>query len=93
MVDREVIWLPRVRRKLVQFRSEHFTREETLDFISQLILETEDFLSNPVLSRTYLEEIGQYKGLSRVLIKKFRVYFLNKNGQITIVAILFPGEK
>ncbi|GEM_PF-6041936 len=37
MEDRNVIWLPVVQNKLSQYRSEYFTPEETLDFISQMI--------------------------------------------------------
>lgn len=70
MNDRNVVWLPSVRSKLLQFRNERFTPEETL-----LYMETERLLKNPVLGRTYTEEAGDYKGVSRVLIRKFRVYF------------------
>ncbi|MHA6480983.1 GNAT family N-acetyltransferase [Paenibacillus sp. strain BS8-2] len=61
MNDRNIIWLPSVRSKLIQFRSDRFTPEETLDFISQLVLEAEDFLGNPVIGKTYREELGVYK--------------------------------
>jgi hypothetical protein len=75
MKSRKVVWLPVVRDKLVQFRSIRFTPEETFDFISQLVLETEDLLRNPVLGKTYTEELGKYKGISRIVVRKFRVYF------------------
>lgn len=93
MEDRNVIWLPVVRNKLSQYRSEHFTQEETLDFISQVIIEIDALLKNPVLTQTYTEEFGLYKGLSRIVIKKFRVYFKANEDGIIILAILFPGEK
>lgn len=92
MDSRNVIWLPVVRDKLVQFRSIRFTPEETLDFISQLVLEIEHQLKNPVVGKTYTEEFGKYKGISRIALKKFRVYFQQFNNEIIIVAILFPGE-
>ncbi|ODG91560.1 hypothetical protein BED47_07120 [Gottfriedia luciferensis] len=90
---RNVIWLPNVRNKLTQFRSIRFTPEETFDFISQIVLETEDLLKNEVIGKAYTEEFGNYKGISRVVIKKFRIYFERVNNDIVIVAIVFPGEK
>lgn len=89
---RNVIWLPRVKRKLIRFRSARFSPEETLDHISQTILEVEALLSNPVLGRSYIEEMGHYKGVTRVVVNKFRIYYEQVNGEITIVAVLFPGE-
>ncbi|WP_084006922.1 type II toxin-antitoxin system RelE/ParE family toxin [Gottfriedia luciferensis] len=93
MIFRNVIWLPNVRNKLTQFRSIRFTPEETFDFISQIVLETEDLLKNEVIGKAYTEEFGNYKGISRVVIKKFRIYFERVNNDIVIVAIVFPGEK
>ncbi|KQL33761.1 hypothetical protein AN960_19070 [Bacillus sp. FJAT-25509] len=90
---RNVIWPLNVRNKLTQFRSIRFTPEETFDFISQIVLETEDLLKNEVIGKTYTEEHGNYKGISRVVIKKFRIYFEMVNNDIVIVAIVFPGEK
>jgi len=40
---RNVIWTPIVKEKLMEFRSERYTSEETLGFISRFIKETEDF--------------------------------------------------
>lgn len=37
MSTRSIIWPPKVRRKLIQFRNERFTPEETFDFISQMV--------------------------------------------------------
>jgi hypothetical protein len=48
----------------LQFRSERFAAEETLDFIYQLILEIEELLKNGVVTQTYIEEFGAYRGLS-----------------------------
>jgi hypothetical protein len=69
-----IIWTPAVMGKLIQFRSERFTPEETLDFIFQLILETEELLGTDVIGKSYTEEIGKYKGISRIVVKRFRVY-------------------
>lgn len=93
MNDRNIIWLPNVKEKLVQYRSARFSAEETLDFISQIILETEDLLRNPVIGRSYTEEFGEFKGISRIVIKRFRIYYQLVKNDIVIVAILFPGEK
>ena len=93
MNDRKVVWLPSVRSKLLQYRNERFSSEETLVYISQIVMETERLLKNPVLGRTYTEETGDYKGVSRVLIKKFRIYFEQIHNDFVIVAILFPGER
>ncbi|OAS21463.1 hypothetical protein [Paenibacillus oryzisoli] len=92
-MNRSIIWLPTVRAKLIQFRSERFTPEETFDFISQVVLEVEDYLMNPIIGKTYMEEFGEYKGITRIVVKKFRIYFEQVDGVFTIVALLFPGEK
>lgn len=92
MAVRNLVWLPQVKRKLVQFRSERFSAEETLDFISQFILETQSLLENPVLSKAYTEETGEFTGMSRVVIRNFRVYFEQIENDVVIVAVLFPGE-
>lgn len=89
----KVIWTTPVRDKLLSFRSEHFTDEETYDFIVQVILETEDLLLNPVLGKTYVEEFGEYKGVSRVIIRRVRVYYEQAGNEIVVVAVKFPGEK
>lgn len=92
-MNRVVLWSPAVRNKLSQFRSERFSPEETFDFISQLILETDAVLSNPLLSKAYTEEGGTYAGLSRIVMKRFRIYFEQLEHEVLIVAVLFPGEK
>jgi len=92
MSSRKIIWLPRVKRKIVQYRSVRFTPEETYDFIAETILEVEVLLSNPILSRSYIEEMGEYKGITRVVINKFRFYYEQIEDVITVVAVLFPGE-
>jgi len=92
MGTRKVIWTPAVREKLIGFRSSRFTPEETFDFISQLVLETEDLLKNPFIGKVYTEEFGKFKGISRVVIKKFQIYFKQVNNDIVIIAIMFPGE-
>jgi len=92
MYERNVIWSPAVKEKLTQFRSERFTAEETLDFICQFILDTEELLKNNVIGKSYTEEFGEYKGISRMVIKRFRVYYKLIDHDIVILAVLFPGE-
>ncbi|WP_433747397.1 type II toxin-antitoxin system RelE/ParE family toxin [Falsibacillus pallidus] len=92
MDTRKVIWTPAVREKLIGYRSERFTPEETFDFISQLVLETEDFLSNPLFGKAYTEEFGKFKGISRIVIKKFQIYFTIEKNDIVIIGVLYPGE-
>ena len=79
-------------RSHMSLRSPHFTPQETFDFIVQIILESEDLLLNPTLSKTYTEEFGQYKGISRILVRKFRVYYEHIENDIVVLAIKFPGE-
>jgi hypothetical protein len=62
MNKNRVIWPELIRNKLLSFRSPHFTSQITFDFIVQLIMESEDLLLNPILSKTYTEEFGDYKG-------------------------------
>lgn len=93
MGRKNVIWFPAVREKLLQFRSEHFTSEETLDFVFKLILDIDEFLLSEFILKTYTEEFGVYKGLSRIVIRKFKVYYEQDQDNILILAILFPGEK
>ncbi|MBS4031020.1 MAG: hypothetical protein KGZ63_06315 [Clostridiales bacterium] len=50
-------------------------------------------MKNPILGRAYTEEVGDYRGVSRVLVKKFRIYYQQIHNDIVIVAILFPGSK
>jgi len=92
MSSRTIIWLPRVKRKIVQYRSVRFSPEETYDYIAQTVLEVEALLSNPILSRSYMEEMGDYRGITIVVINKFRFYYEQVDNDITIVAVLFPGE-
>jgi plasmid stabilization system protein ParE len=92
METRNVIWTPAVREKLIGFRSSRFTPEETFDFISQLVLEIEEILKNPLVGKVYTEEFGKYKGISRIVIKKFQIYFKQDDNNIVIIAFLFPGE-
>ncbi|MGI6413054.1 MAG: hypothetical protein ACOX47_12055 [Bacillota bacterium] len=92
MNSRNVIWTPVVREKLIEFRNERFTPEETLNYISQIIIETEEFLRNPVIGKTYTEEFGRYKGISRIIIRKFKIYYKQIYNDIVIIGLLFPGE-
>lgn len=92
MNEPNIIWLPVVREKLIEFRSSRFTPEETLDFIAQLILETEDILKSDIFTKAYTEEFGKYKGISRIVVKKFRIYFEKINNDVIILATMYPGE-
>jgi hypothetical protein len=92
MDGRNVIWSPTVKDKLTQFRSERFTPEETFDFITQFILETEYLLENRIIGKTYTEEFGKYKGITRVIVKKIRVYYKLIGNDFVILAVFFPGE-
>lgn len=92
MGSRNIIWLPSFRNKLFKFRSDRYTPEETFDFISQILLEAEYLLSNNIIGRTYMEELGSYKGMSRIVTRKFKIYFKLYNEDIVILGILFPGE-
>lgn len=68
METRFVIWTPAVREKLIEFRNSRFTPEETLDFISQLILETEDLLKNPLIVKSL------YRGIRKIPIILMSTY-------------------
>lgn len=92
MNERNVIWSPAVKEKLTQFRSEKYTHEETFDYISRFILEIEELLANSIIVKSYTEEIGKYKGISRMVVKKFRVYYKFTQNDVVILAVLFPGE-
>ncbi|MFA9556394.1 hypothetical protein ACERII_03665 [Evansella sp. AB-rgal1] len=75
MYARNVIWSPAVMEKLTLFRSKRFTPEETLDFISQFIIEAENVLEDDIIGKSYTEEFGKYKGIFRVVVKRFREYY------------------
>ena len=81
-----------VRNKLFSYKSQHFTVEETRSFLTKWILGVEEMLLNPVISRTYTEEYGDYKGISRIVINKFKVYYEYFEDDIVIVAVKFPRE-
>lgn len=88
----QILWTPEVRRKLLTFRSEFFSAEETLKYIIELINEVEGFLQNGIVKETYKEEFGEFKGLSRMVIRKHRIYYQKDQDSIIILAILFAGE-
>lgn len=74
-MTRTVVWSKSSLDKLGSFRSRHFTPDESYDFIAQIILEAEDLLGNSALTKTYTEELGRYKRLSRVVIRRFKIYY------------------
>lgn len=64
-----------------------------MEFIVNLIVEVEEFLKNGILDRAYTEKFGAYQGLSRIVMRKFRIYFERDNDRIIVLAIVFPGEE
>ena len=92
MTSRRVIWPSPIRMKLLSFESIHFTSDETLDFIAHFVLETEQALLNPVISQYYTEDHGEFQGVSRIVIRKFKVYFELIGYDAVILAIKFPRE-
>lgn len=92
MTYRRVTWPNPVRKKLLSFRSPHYTPEESLDFISQFILHAEDLLSNDAISKFYTEESGPFKGVSRVVVRGFTMYFEMVEHEVKILAVKFPRE-
>jgi hypothetical protein len=93
MKVKQVVWPKPVINKLKTFSNEHFTLEESYDYIVQVIIDTEDLLLNPVLGQTYVEEFGEYQGFARIVVRKFRVYYSVIGLDIVITAVMFPGEK
>lgn len=63
-----IVWSSVVREKLLKYRSEYFTAEEILDFITTLILDIAGLLKNEVILHTYTEEYGHDKGVSRLVV-------------------------
>lgn len=87
-----VIWPDLVYRKLFTLHSKHFTTEETQDFLINLVLDIESYLLNPILSKTYTEEFGNLAGISRIIVKKFCIYYERYDDEIIILDIKFPRE-
>jgi hypothetical protein len=92
MKHHRVIWTPTIWEKLKNFRSEHFTSTETYNYINQLIIDTENLLKNPIVGKTYTEEDGRFKGISRIVIKQFRIYYKRIDDDIVIIGLLYPKE-
>jgi hypothetical protein len=93
MIGKKVEWPEPMLEKLLSLYSDHYTQEETNDYMINLILESEDLLLNPAIGMTYVEEFGEFKGLFRIVIRKFKIFYKVINEDIVVVAILFPGEK
>ncbi|WP_449354650.1 hypothetical protein ACUL41_17325 [Virgibacillus natechei] len=87
-----IIWLPKVKKKLFEYRSKHFASEETFDFISTIIIETEELLKNPFVSKTYTEEFGEFKGVSRVLVRKLTFYFERDKDNMSLLQYYFHSR-
>lgn len=60
--------------------------------LHKLMFETEDLLSNPVLTRGFVEEYGKYQGYFRIVIRKFKIYYEISDNEIIIQGALFPGQ-
>jgi hypothetical protein len=58
-----------------------------------LIIDIEEIFKNDFVGQTYIEEFGTYIGLSRIVIRKFRVYYEKDKDNTIVLAVLFPGEK
>jgi hypothetical protein len=87
MKVKQVVWPQPVRDKLLTFRSERFTPEETYDYIVQVIIELEDLLLNPVFGKAYIEEDGEYAGCMRLVIRKFRFYVESVADEAVVVTV------
>ena len=90
---REVIWTEAAEHKLQKYKSEYFTMMETRDFIAHLIYDIESLLVNSVFAKGYKEEYGSLKGMNRIVIRKFKVYYVKRDEKNIIVAVKFSGEK
>jgi len=88
MKSDQVLWTNSTKEKLMDFHSDHFTADETYHYIVDLILETEALLLNPVLGRTYQEEVGEFKDLFRVVVRKFKIYYQMAGTDIVVLAVL-----
>ncbi len=88
-----VLWPKHVQDKILSYQSKHFTDEETHQYIISWILQVDNLLLNPVLSKTYTEEYGTYKGVSRIVVNKLKVYYERHDDDIVILAVIFPGEE
>ena len=80
------------KNKLRQYKSEYYTEDETREFIRKLSEEVEVLLLNPILSQRYTEEQGEYEGISRMIFRKFKIYYEKVDSYIIILAVKFPGE-
>lgn len=89
---KHVYWSASAENKIQHYKSEYYTLEETRDYIAWLMNNTENLLLNPLLTRRYTEEQGKYKGISRVVSRKFKIYYEKVDDDIIILAVKFPGE-
>lgn len=88
----EVLWPGPVKSKLLSFNTKYFTREETDSYLKALVSEIEGSLLNLVISKRYEEDSGKYKGVSKMVTHKFRIYYKCVESMIIVVDIKFPGE-
>lgn len=87
-----VIWPKPIQEKIFSYESKHFTESETRAYLINLISDVEKVVLNPVISKTYTEEFGEFKGVSRIVVNKCKIYYEQIDNHIVIVAIKFPGE-
>lgn len=92
MTSRIVTWPTPIRNKLLSYRSPRFTAEETFDFIANFILKTEDILKDDIVGKFYTEPRGRYRGISRMVVHGFKVYFEIQGDEVVILAVKFPRE-
>ena len=88
MKVRQIIWPGPVRNKLLAFRSERFTSEETHDYIVQIILETESLLRIPVKAA-----IAVNNDQKTILFRKASNRLITFNGlKVAVLGLTFkPG--
>ncbi|MBP1968515.1 plasmid stabilization system protein ParE [Virgibacillus natechei] len=89
---KHVVWSETAENKVIFYKSEHYTVEETRDFIARLMSDIESLLLNPFLSKRYLEDQGKYKGVSRIVLHKFIFYYKKVDDEIIVLAVKYPGE-
>ncbi len=87
-----IVWPSPIKRKLRSYQSNYFTPDETYQYISNLINKTEATLQNEIISFRYTEEYGAYKNASRIVIDKFKIYYIAIGDIIVIAGIKFPRE-
>ncbi|GGB44764.1 hypothetical protein GCM10011409_22960 [Lentibacillus populi] len=89
----KVFWSDSAEKKMLSFNSEYYMIKETRDYIAIVMKDIENYLLNPFISKRYIEEKGDHKGIARIVYRKFKVYYEKVDEEIIILAIKFPGEQ